>query len=52
MSDCPHGDAAHWPGDAGDVVDSLVFQDFDGDSANPYRLTPHTLWLRILGAIG
>lgn len=24
MQACPHGDGAHWPGDAGDIIDSLA----------------------------
>lgn len=56
MSDCPHGDGAHWAGDAGDVVDSL-------DHRRPYQwggpneITPESTydhfvaWLRIQGVI-
>ncbi|GAA2394322.1 hypothetical protein [Gordonia cholesterolivorans] len=24
MQACPHGDGAHWPGDAGDIIGSLT----------------------------
>lgn len=47
---CPHGDGAHWPGDAGDIIDSLAPRVVDEDGTSPYRISTLT-WLRTLGAI-
>ena len=49
MPDCPHGDAAHWPGDAGDVVDSLVPAIVR--RVYPGITPPVYLWLRSIGAL-
>lgn len=56
MPDCPHGDGAHWPGDAGDVVDSLAPRG-RRTARTPIVIhgplfTPDVeTWLRTLGAI-